>query len=81
MIKIKLVTFVKGDPKAPFSIGVGGGATPFPELFYFTLEWVLSKGGLSLWYDSTWNWTPVIWAIGEHCSPNHLTMCKQMINK
>ena len=20
---------------------------------------------LSLWYDSTWDWTPVSWAIGE----------------
>ena len=22
---------------------------------------------LSLWYDSTWDWTPVSWAIGELC--------------
>ena len=21
---------------------------------------------LSLWYDSTWDWTQVSWAIGEH---------------
>ena len=21
---------------------------------------------LSLWYDSTWDWTQVFWAIGEH---------------
>ena len=26
------------DQKAPFSIGVGEGATPFPGLLHFTLE-------------------------------------------
>ena len=24
---------------------------------------------LSLWYDSTWDWTQVSWAIGEHSNP------------
>ena len=23
---------------------------------------------LSLWYDSTWDWTPVSWAIGEQAN-------------
>ena len=34
-IKVKLATIVEGDPKAPFSMGVGEGATPF--LDYSTL--------------------------------------------
>ena len=34
------VTVVEGFPKAPFSIGVGvgEGATPFPEFNHFTLD-------------------------------------------
>ena len=32
-----MVTFVKGDPKAPLSIAVGEGATLFPGLLHFTL--------------------------------------------
>ena len=56
--------------------GVGEGATPFPGLLHFTLDPYLimlsvKQGGikyhfLSLWYDSTWDWTQVSWAIGEH---------------
>ena len=56
--------------------GVGEGATPFPGLLHFTLDPYLIKlsvkqGGikyhfLSLWYDSTWDWTQVSRAIGEH---------------
>ena len=56
--------------------GVGEGATPFPGLLYFTLDPYLiilsvKQGGikyhfLSLWYDSTWDWTQVSRAIGEH---------------
>ena len=34
-----LVTVVEGDPKVPFLIAcVAEGATPFPGLFYFTLD-------------------------------------------
>ena len=71
-----LATLVEGDPKAPFSIDVGEGATPFPGSLLFTLDpyrIILSvkPGGikyqfLSLSYDSTWNWTPVSRAIGEY---------------
>ena len=74
--KVKLVTVVEGDPKAPFSIGVREGATPFPELLHFTLDLYLMilsvKQGdikyhfLSLWYDSTWDWTPISRTIDEH---------------
>ena len=37
---------------------------------------------LSLWYDSTWDWTQISRAIGEHSSNiyNHFTDFKQMIN-
>ena len=41
-VKVKLATIVKGDQKAPFSIATTpkcrGGPTPFPGLFYFTLD-------------------------------------------
>ena len=56
--------------------GVGEGTTLFPELLHFTLDLYLimlsvKQGGikdqfLSLWYDSTWDWTLVSRAIGEH---------------
>ena len=56
--------------------GVEEGATPFPGLLHFTLDPYLimlsvKQGGikyhfLSLWYDSTWDWTQVSRAIGEH---------------
>ena len=78
----KLATVVEGDPKVPFSIrwllhqGVGEGATPFPGLTHFTLDLYLimlsvKQAGikyhfLSLWYDLTWDWTPVSQAIGKH---------------
>ena len=77
-IKVTLVTLVKGEPKAPFSKlihqGVGEGGTPFPELLHFTLDPYLysAKQGsikyhfLSLWYDSTWDWTLVFQTIGKH---------------
>ena len=58
--------------EAPFSIATTPkcrvGAAPFSELLHFTLDtyliiWVLSKEHQepfsSLWYDSTWDWTPV----------------------
>ena len=64
--------------KAPFSVDItprcGGGRNS--GLFHFTLDpyhIVLSgkQGGikyhiLNLWYDSTWDWTPVSQTIGEH---------------
>ena len=75
----KLVTLVKGYSKAPFWIattqGVGEGATPFPGFLHFTIDSCLillsvNQGGtkyhfLNLWYDSTWDWTPVSQTIGE----------------
>ena len=57
-------------------IGVEEGTTLFPELLHFTLDPYLimlsvKQGGikynfLSLWYDSTWDWTPVSRTIGKH---------------
>ena len=81
--KVKLATIVEGNPKAPFSIATTtmcrGGRYSFPGLLYFTLDPYLimlsaKQGGikyhfLSLWYDSTWDWTQVSRAIGEHSRP------------
>ena len=83
LIKVKLATIVEGNPKAPFSIATTpmcrGGRYSFPGLLYFTLDPYLimlsaKQGGikyhfLSLWYDSTWDWTQVSRAIGEHSNP------------
>ena len=82
-VKVKLATIVEGNPKAPFSIATTpmcrGGRYSFPGLLYFTLDPYLimlsAKQGsikyhfLSLWYDSTWDWTQVSRAIGEHSNP------------
>ena len=70
---------VEGDLKAHFSIATTprcrGGRYFFPGLLHFTLDPYLimqsvKQGGikyhfLSLWYDSTWDWTPVSWTTGE----------------
>ena len=78
--KVKLATIVEGNPKAPFSIATTprcrGGRYSFPGLLYFTLDPYLimlsvKQGSikyhfLSLWYDSTWDWTKVSRTIGEH---------------
>ena len=75
-----MATIVEGNPKAPFSIATTpkcrGGRYSFPGLLYLTLDQYLimlsvKQGGikyhfLSLWYDSTWDWTQVSRAIGEH---------------
>ena len=72
IVSKKLATLVEGDLKAPFSIATTIRCrvvtTPFPGLFYFTLDPYLimlsaQQSGikyhfLSLWYDSTWDWTP-----------------------
>ena len=82
-VKVKLATIVEGNPKAPFSIATtpmcGGERYSFPGLLHFTLDPYLimlsvKQGGikyhfLSLWYDSTWDWTQVSRAIGEHSNP------------
>ena len=73
--KVKL-----GDPKAPFTIATTprcrGGCYAFPwiALLYpwsVPIMLCVKQGGikyhlLSLWYDSTWDWTQVSRAIGEH---------------
>ena len=78
--KVRLATVVEGNRKAPFSIattqGVGEGATPFPGLLHVTLDPYLIMLSvkqrdieyhfLNLCYDSTWDWTQVSRAIGEH---------------
>ena len=81
--KVKLATIVEGNPKAPFSIATTPrcrrGRYSFPGFLYFTLDPYLlilsvKQGGikyhfLSFWSDSTWDWTQVSRAIGEHCNP------------
>ena len=59
-----------------YTMAWGRWATPFPGLLHFTLDTYfimlsVKQGGikfhfLSLWYDSTWDWTLVSQAIGEH---------------
>ena len=75
-----MTTVDEGGPKVPFSIPTTPrcreGATPFPGLLHFTLDPYLimlsvKQGGikyhfLSLWYDSTWDSTPVSRTIDEH---------------
>ena len=77
--KLKLVTIIEGNPKAPFSRATTpmcrGRRYSFPGLLYFTLDPYLimlsvKQRGikyhfLSLWYDSTWDWTQVSRAIGQ----------------
>ena len=65
---VKLATFVKGDPNAPFSIAT----TPRCRGECYSIPWIapvylsVKQGGikyhfLSLWYDSTWDWTLGHW--------------------
>ena len=77
-IKNKLAVVVKDSSKALFSLAttLKWGCYSFSYLLHFNLDPYLimlsvKQGGikyhfLSLWYDSTLDWTPVIWAIGEH---------------
>ena len=72
---ITKLSLIEGDLKATFSIAIHWGVTPFPELFYFTLDPYLimlsvKQDGIkyhffSLWDDLTWDWTPVFQTIGE----------------
>ena len=34
---------------------------------------------LSLWYDSTWDWTQVSWAIGEHSDHYANVLYKEIV--
>ena len=77
-IKVKLVTLVEGDPKAPFSIPTTSrcrrGLYSIPwiaPLYPYLIILSIQQGGmqhhfLSLWYDSTWNWFLVSRIISEH---------------
>ena len=73
-------TLVEGDANAPFSIATTprcrGGCYSFPWIAPLYIDPYLImlnvKQGkiryhfLSLWYDSTWEWTQVSRATGEH---------------
>ena len=74
------MTVVEGNPKAPFLIATTpkyrGGRYSFRWIgplyldLYLIMLSILQGGTkyhfLSLWYDSTWNCTPVSRMIGEH---------------
>ena len=78
--KVKLSPLIESDPKAPFSIATtprcGRGRYSIPRIVPLYLDPHLimlsaKQGGikyhfLSLWYDSTRDWTTVSWTIGEH---------------
>ena len=86
-----MATVVKGNLKPPFLIATTlrcrEGATPLPGLLHFTLDPYLimlsvKQGSikdhfLSLWYDLTWDWTPVSWTIGEHFTLQRLGFGKE----
>ena len=67
-IYISWPNVVEGDTKDPFSIAIAaickGGHNFIPWIATLTLDLFLIK--LSLWYDSTWDWTPVFRTIGEN---------------
>ena len=91
------MTLVEGDPKAPFSIATTSmcrvGRYSFPRLLHFPLDSYfimlsVKQGGikyhfLSLWYDSTKDWTPVSYTMAEqstHKANGPLTViCKLII--
>ena len=68
--------------------GVGEGTAPFPGLLHFTLDHYLivlsvKEGGikyhfLSLWYDSTWDWTQVSQTTGKHSILRTQFKCKKI---
>ena len=74
-----MATVVVDDPKATFSIATTPKCKGERySMKYTTLTlilnlqcWVLIKAAsstnfLSLWYDSTWGWTPISRTIGKH---------------
>ena len=79
-----MTTVVEGDLKASFSIATTlrcrGVCNSFTWIAPLTLDPYLimlsvKQGGikyhfLSLWYDSTWDWTLVSQTIGEHSNQN-----------
>ena len=84
-------SIVEGDSKALFSIATTliyrRGRYSFPGLLHFTLDTYLimlsvKQGGikyhffLDLWYNSTWDWTPVSRTIGEHS-----TQCTALVGR
>ena len=70
---------VESDQKAPFSVATTPrcreGCYSFPWIAthypWYLIMLSVKQGGikyhfLSLWYDSTWDWTPVSQVISEH---------------
>ena len=76
--KVKLATVVEGEPKALFSVAttprtqhLSLGSSTLPLIR--TLLCCVKQGGikyhfLSLWYDSTWDWTLISMTTGEYAT-------------
>ena len=93
--KVKLATVVEGDPKVPFSLAATamcrGGCYFFhwivPLTFHpYLIMLSVKQGGikhhfLSLWYDSTWDWTPIFQLIGEHSTHPHRTSIWRIVSQ
>ena len=72
ILKVVVDDCIRGQPEG----SLFNSYYTFPRLLHFTLDTYLillsvKLGGikyhfLSLWYDSTWDWTPVSWTIGKH---------------
>ena len=85
---------VEDNQKDSFSIGTTpryrGGRYSFPCIAPFYLDAYLlmlsvKQGGikyhfLSLWYDSTWDWTPVSQAIGQHSTHKTNDRCYFLVS-
>ena len=74
--KVKLATVIECDPKAPFSIATTPRCREWRNAFpWITLDpyiimlsvkqGIINYHCLSLWYNSTWDWTQVYRAISE----------------
>ena len=69
-------TLLQSEAKAPFSTATTPtsteGANPFPWLLHFILTVLIAQQGslkyhfLSVWFDSTKDWTPGFPTSGEH---------------
>ena len=74
-MKVKLAIVFEGDSKSSFSLATRGGryfswiASLYPWSVLYNAECLARRHQvpfLSLWFDSTWDWTPVSWTTGEH---------------
>ena len=87
-IYIYWLSVVESNPKLPFSLRCRSGRFPFLWIGPLTLdsyliililkEWVIKYHFLHLWYDSIWDWTPVLQAISKHSIIFHHLMLVEL---